>query len=179
MITPEALRLLGAFHWPGNIRQLENAVFRAVVLAEGDIVDIAEFPQITAQIAAPAVNPAQEEAEAIEPIAPYSHEEISPVAPSAGDQASPCDALAGAALDALALLNTDGQVRPLEELEAQVIRYAVRHYRGQMSEVARRLQIGRSTLYRKLEALGLSGGREAANGEDEVVAAARQPVKIA
>jgi DNA-binding NtrC family response regulator len=179
MITPEALRLLSAFHWPGNIRQLENAVFRAVVLAEGDMIDIAEFPQITAQIAAPAVNPVHEEAEAIEPLAQYSHEESSPVAPSAGDQASTSDTLPVAALDALALLNTDGEVRPLEELEAEVIRYAVTHYRGQMSEVARRLQIGRSTLYRKLEALGLNGGREAANGEGEAVAAGRQPVKIA
>ena len=43
----------------------------------------------------------------------------------------------------------------------------------------RRLQIGRSTLYRKLEALGLNEGRGAANGEEEAVATARQPVKIA
>ena len=61
-------------------------------------------------------------------------------------------------------------MRPLEEIEAEVIRYAVAHYRGQMSEVARRLQIGRSTLYRKLEALGLNEGRGAANGEAEAVA---------
>ena len=40
-------------------------------------------------------------------------------------------------------------------LEAELIRYAITHYRGQMSEVARRLQIGRSTLYRKLETLGV------------------------
>jgi DNA-binding NtrC family response regulator len=46
-------------------------------------------------------------------------------------------------------------VRPLEELEAEIIRYAIAHYRGQMSEVARRLRIGRSTLYRKLDGLGL------------------------
>jgi DNA-binding NtrC family response regulator len=38
-----------------------------------------------------------------------------------------------------------------------VIRFAIAHYRGQMSEVARRLQIGRSTLYRKLENIGLTG----------------------
>jgi len=37
-----------------------------------------------------------------------------------------------------------------------VIRFAITHYRGQMSEVARRLGIGRSTLYRKLDSLGLS-----------------------
>ena len=54
LITPEALRLLTAFHWPGNIRQLENAVFRAVVLAEADTIGIAEFPQIAAQISLPA-----------------------------------------------------------------------------------------------------------------------------
>jgi DNA-binding NtrC family response regulator len=53
----------------------------------------------------------------------------------------------------LALLDANGDVRPLEELEAEVIRFAISHYRGQMSEVARRLHIGRSTLYRKIEGL--------------------------
>jgi DNA-binding NtrC family response regulator len=56
---------------------------------------------------------------------------------------------------ALALLDSHGDVRPLEDIEAEAIRFAIAHYRGQMSEVARRLQIGRSTLYRKLEHLGL------------------------
>ena len=42
-------------------------------------------------------------------------------------------------------------MRPLEELETEIIRFAISHYRGQMSEVARRLKIGRSTLYRKLD----------------------------
>ena len=53
----------------------------------------------------------------------------------------------------MALLTADGEVRPIEEIEAEVIRFAITHYRGQMSEVARRLRIGRSTLYRKLETL--------------------------
>jgi DNA-binding NtrC family response regulator len=117
--------------------------------------------------------------EGAEPVAQYLHDEISPVAPFADGQPPAPATLAAAPLDALALLNTDGDVRPLEEIEAEVIRYAVAHYAGQMSEVARRLQIGRSTLYRKLEALGLNEGRGAANGEEEAVATARQPVKIA
>ena len=58
--------------------------------------------------------------------------------------------------DRLALLDDVSQMRPLDELEAEIIRFAIAHYRGQMSEVARRLRIGRSTLYRKLEALQLS-----------------------
>ncbi len=39
----------------------------------------------------------------------------------------------------------------LEAMETEIIRFAISHYRGQMSEVARRLKIGRSTLYRKLD----------------------------
>jgi DNA-binding NtrC family response regulator len=52
---------------------------------------------------------------------------------------------------ALPMLTNAGEVRPLEELESDIIRFAIAHYRGQMSEVARRLKIGRSTLYRKLD----------------------------
>jgi DNA-binding NtrC family response regulator len=48
----------------------------------------------------------------------------------------------------------DHQVRQLAEIEADVIRLAIGHYRGRMSEVARRLGIGRSTLYRKIAELG-------------------------
>src|SRR5205085_11916275 len=47
-VPDEALALLIAHRWPGNVRQLENAVFRAVVLAEGDEIGLAEFPQIAA-----------------------------------------------------------------------------------------------------------------------------------
>ena len=53
------------------------------------------------------------------------------------------------------LYTSDGNLRPLEEIEADIIRLAIGHYRGRMTEVARRLGIGRSTLYRKLSDLGI------------------------
>ena len=53
------------------------------------------------------------------------------------------------------LYASDGNLRPLEDIEADVIRLAIGHYRGRMTEVARRLGIGRSTLYRKLSELGI------------------------
>jgi DNA-binding NtrC family response regulator len=62
------------------------------------------------------------------------------------------------AAQSLRLTDARGDVRPLDELERESIRFAISHYRGQMSEVARRLGIGRSTLYRKLEGLGLDAG---------------------
>ena len=150
-ISGEALALLAAYRWPGNVRQLENAVFRAVVLAEGDEVGAAEFPQIAAQIGAHAqipMAPALPLAAEAEPIVPLMVESA-PVAPA---QVAPAPA---APAGALALLDGHGQVRPLDDVETEVIRFAIAHYRGQMSEVARRLQIGRSTLYRKLDTLGL------------------------
>ena len=123
-VSAEALSLLVSHEWPGNVRQLENAIFRAVVLAEGETLGINEFPQIAAQ---------RDDNTAIVPDAPQLT-----MSPSA-----------------LPLLNLDGDVRPLDDIERETIRFAIAHYRGQMSEVARRLRIGRSTLYRKLESLGL------------------------
>jgi DNA-binding NtrC family response regulator len=55
----------------------------------------------------------------------------------------------------LEIFDSNGHLRPLEAIEADVIRLAIDHYSGRMSEVARRLGIGRSTLYRKLGELGI------------------------
>ena len=169
-IDGDAIALLSGYRWPGNVRQLENAVFRAVVLAESDEVGVADFPQIAAlaqrqpgsspTMVAPAIAPLP--LEALESVAPPLVQDIhSPMGSIAPQQSEP-----GVTLP---LLDGQGEVRPLEELEAEVIRFAIAHYRGQMSEVARRLQIGRSTLYRKLDALGLAQ-RLTENDTDPVVA---------
>ena len=42
--TAEALAMMEAYPWPGNVRQLENSVERAVYLAEGELVTAAELP---------------------------------------------------------------------------------------------------------------------------------------
>ena len=76
------------------------------------------------------------------------------------------DAPGGAGADALTLVDAAGNVRPLDEIEAEVIRFAIARYRGQMSEVARRLKIGRSTLYRKLEEIGIGAEKSASAPEN-------------
>jgi DNA-binding NtrC family response regulator len=176
LITPEALRMLAAFHWPGNIRQLENTLFRAVVLAEGDTIGLTEFPQVSALVTTQGPDHGGTPDHAGEPLVPDFDQPVELPAPFA-DHPGAAAAPSAAPADALALLDASGEVRPLEELEAELIRYAITHYRGQMSEVARRLQIGRSTLYRKLEALGLNTERDEA--DSEAVAIERQPLKIA
>jgi DNA-binding NtrC family response regulator len=137
------MALLSQLDWPGNIRQLENAVYRAVVMSDTDQLGIDDFPQgLQSQGALETRNML------VEPliIGPDSH----PTAPAmiSGNDI-PIAPLPSAGM--LTMLTPSGEVRPLEEMETEIIRFAISHYRGQMSEVARRLKIGRSTLYRKLD----------------------------
>ena len=44
-ITPAALTALTTYHWPGNIRELKNAIERAAVLANGDEIDVEHLPR--------------------------------------------------------------------------------------------------------------------------------------
>jgi DNA-binding NtrC family response regulator len=145
-VSGDALGLLSRWRWPGNVRQLENAVFRAVVLAEGDGIGMNEFPQIAAQVS---------DSPGVVPAAPDLSSDLALLA-DAPAMIVESDHPAGPSWHqgGLSLLDSEGQVRPLEDVEAELIRFAITHYRGQMSEVARRLKIGRSTLYRKLESLG-------------------------
>jgi len=153
------LERLAGYRWPGNVRQLENAVYRAVVLADRDTIGLDEFPQLAANAApraaiqtieidgAPQTAPDHmfETPGAVEHIG--LAERMKRVNPAAMTPAQPM----------LALTDAHNDVRALEDIEREVIRFAIAHYRGQMSEVARRLKIGRSTLYRKLESLQLDG----------------------
>jgi DNA-binding NtrC family response regulator len=138
-ISTEALSLLTRYDWPGNVRQLENALFRALVLADGDDLTVAEFPQIAAQVEGFDVRIPPAPAASEGPPAPIR--EI--VRVEVRDPHS------------MSLVDEGGDLRRLEALEADIIRFALQHYRGHMSEVSRRLGIGRSTLYRKLKDLGL------------------------
>jgi DNA-binding NtrC family response regulator len=55
------------------------------------------------------------------------------------------------------ILDDRGHLRTLEEIERDLIQHAIEVYAGHMSEIARRLGIGRSTLYRKVREQGLEG----------------------
>ena len=50
----------------------------------------------------------------------------------------------------VAFIDREGHLRTLEDIERDLIQFAIENYSGHMSEVARRLGIGRSTLYRKV-----------------------------
>ncbi len=139
----ETLALLCAFDWPGNVRQLENAVYRAIVLADAPFLQPHDFPAISGVAA---------------PFLPLEHGD--------GDRAD-IEGLPGT--DAVSIdlpplpdtpiriLDDRGHLRTLEEIERDLIQHAIEVYAGHMSEIARRLGIGRSTLYRKVREQGLEG----------------------
>ena len=149
-MTPEAADLLERFSWPGNVRQLENTIFRAVVLCDGSLLDVCDFPQIAAALGV--------EAKAHRSIAATDAPGASlytPVLPASSPYL-------------LSAVDAAGHMHKLEEMESEIIRLAISRYDGHMSEVARRLGIGRSTLYRKLKEFGLEAGdAEAPKTSDE------------
>ncbi|HEV2563318.1 MAG TPA: sigma-54 dependent transcriptional regulator [Rhizomicrobium sp.] len=150
-LTPEATDLIERFNWPGNVRQLENTIFRAVVLCDGETLDVCDFPQIAAAMGVESIM-RRPVASAAAPLH-ASHSSSRATTPMADN--SPYTVKA---------VDMAGHMRKLEELESEIIRMAISRYEGHMSEVARRLGIGRSTLYRKLKDLGLE---EHAPGEHE------------
>ncbi|MES2498785.1 MAG: sigma-54 dependent transcriptional regulator [Pseudomonadota bacterium] len=127
-IEASAIRLLEGYDWPGNVRQLHNVLFRAAIFCCGGVLSASDFPHLRNAHGNPQ--------------------------PAANDDA-PVAAITAQPAGSVALFGPDGHVRAIEDIEADLIRMAIGHYRGRMTEVARRLRIGRSTLYRKLGELGI------------------------
>ena len=123
--------MLTAFDWPGNVRQLENAVYRAIVLSDDPHLQPHDFPSISGLSSPP----------------------VAEVTSDTGALTTQADPPTGP----VSVLDEKGHVRPLEEVERDLIQLAIEIYAGHMTEVARRLGIGRSTLYRKVREQGLEG----------------------
>jgi DNA-binding NtrC family response regulator len=131
-INDEALALLMRYGWPGNVRQLAGVLFRAALQRPDGPLGAEDFPHIAIQ-------------------SRFTNRQTDRVPRITA--AGRAQALAGSGN--VTLYSDDGHLRALEDIEADIIRLAIGHYRGRMSEVARRLKIGRSTLYRKLGDLGI------------------------
>ncbi len=162
-VEPAAMDMLLRFGWPGNIRQLENSVFRAVVLADSSHLTVADFPQIAAAMG---VEFARVETRAAE------HASVAGVTMRAAvghDVGAPGPLPARSApsgsirlTNGLELAATDetGHLRKLEAIENDLIRFAIERYDGHMSEVARRLGSGgRRSIARSASWASRSGPR--------------------
>jgi DNA-binding NtrC family response regulator len=137
-ISHEAIACLSRYEWPGNVRQLENAIFRAVVLADGAELTMAEFPQLAAQT---------DGFDVVIPPLPAIRAAQAPTIQVETERTEP---------GTINLVDERGDLRTLTQLEEDAIRFALSFCRGQISDMARKLGIGRSTLYRRMKDLGLA-----------------------
>ncbi len=135
--SAEAMEMLSTHPWPGNVRQLENAVFRAVVLSDGDYLTPQDFPHISGLT--PSLGERAPDAAPAPARTPPHEEAFADVVREATRPGGPVD-----------IMDAGGHLRPLEAIERDLIQYAIETYSGRMAEVARRLGVGRSTLYRKV-----------------------------
>ncbi len=111
--SKKALKLIYEYHWPGNVREMENTIERCVILAEKEFVDIEDFP---------------------------------PHIKSTGHFYVP---------ESTGSLFEDDNVVPFEKLKEEAIRHALKISGGNIVEAARKLQLGRATIYRLMEKYGI------------------------
>jgi DNA-binding NtrC family response regulator len=117
------------------VRQLENSIYRALVLADSPLLQPHDFPAISG-VAMPLTSGGA-----------ISHDRAEAPASDTGGEAHPDSPVR--------IIDARGHLRTLEEIERDLIQHAIEVYSGHMSEIARRLGIGRSTLYRKVREQGL------------------------
>jgi len=103
--TPDAADLLRRFDWPGNVRQLQNEVQRAVLMAEDKVIDVPDLAITVSQAT-------EQQAEA-------------------------------------------GNLTLMEAMERNTIVQMLKETRGNKLETAKRLGIGRQTLYNKIKAYAI------------------------
>ena len=119
-ISKEALRALVNYEWTGNVRELENAIERAVIIASGRQIELDDLPEAISQRAFESFAQARQER-----------------AKAASEGRS-----------------TNLEVEfpaTMEEIEKNAIELALDYTSGDKSRASRLLNIGRKTLYRKLE----------------------------
>ncbi len=124
-IAPEALRHLTQYPWPGNIRQLENAIYQAMIISEPPVIDVPSLPE---DILDQAESPQNAEA-----ISQFSEKELKP------EQATPSTS------------NPDGEILPYEEVIKNTLANALEKTHGNIPKAAKELQLSRSTFYRMVK----------------------------
>jgi two-component system, NtrC family, response regulator AtoC len=111
--SKKALKLMFEYHWPGNVREMENTIERCIILAEKEYIEIEDFPphiKATGHFYVPE---------------------------NSGN------------------LFEDDNVIPFEKLKEEAIRHALKVAGGNIVEAARKLQLGRATIYRLMEKYGI------------------------
>ena len=130
-LSDEAMAVLLRYPWPGNIRELENILERAVILSQSARLEVADLPEDLCATA--------------------SHEPEAVVAPAARAAARPTNGGAPSHESE----DAKGLKESLRTPERELILRVLNEERWNRSAAAKRLGIHRSTLYQKMRILGI------------------------
>lgn len=135
-VSDAAIGLLLSYDWPGNIRQLENAIYRAVVLAESDLLRVEDFMQISA-----------------------GQQSRSQAALASALQSAQAEAVSVQEAYQISLLDELGHFKSMQAIENEVLKKALGYYRWHITRIAEALGMTRATIYKKMKQAGLEDPR--------------------
>ncbi len=136
-IVNDALYLLYTYDWEDNIRQLKNTIFRAVVLCDGEYLQPEHFPQL--------LNKENNNLTKAKSVIKKSSDINS---------------------ELVDIFDDEGKCKTIDAIEEEIIRRLVDIHNGNLSEVAKQLNIGRSTIYRKLKILNENNNESIVENEE-------------
>ncbi|MFZ6727465.1 nitrogen regulation protein NR(I) [Undibacterium sp. MH2W] len=163
-LSDASMHYLSGMDFPGNVRQLENLCNWITVMAPGQTVEIADLPQdmLPSTVASAASEVRRSDA----PKLAVSEASSTAAHDQTGNEIPPLSSANWIALleaEASAMLN-DGQTDVIVKLgksfESIVIRAALKHTHGRKNDAAIRLGIGRNTITRKIQELGIDGAKD-------------------
>jgi DNA-binding NtrC family response regulator len=165
-LSPQALEVLMKYQWPGNIRELRNAIERAVVYEDSPVIQAESLPpEILRATLGPQAVPPPRLTETYTPEA-FKAMLAQLNAAGAGHQAAPAAGLPYVPPGKEVQLPTgrfvvprppgDDEVLTLDEEEKRIILRTLSLTGGNISDAARRLGVHRSTLHRKMARYGLA-----------------------
>lgn len=141
-IEQAAQYALTKYHYPGNIRELENIVEHAIVLSEGGIIRLEDLPENV-----------QEEAREKMPAIPHIKDGNEKTLALPAGESAPAIHIQGGDTQGSHDTDASEEILSLEEVERRHILHALSVCKNNKTEVCRRLGISRATLWRKLKEL--------------------------
>ena len=164
-LSDQAMHFLASLDLPGNVRQLENLCNWITVMAPGQTVEIKDLPvELTAGMVAPSNSTSsshQPIASLAEPIvSETNHVAASPLMVTQDDRSNWIMLLETEAARMLSAGKPEVMDALGRQFESALIKTALRHTHGRKNDAAIRLGIGRNTITRKIQELGIEGGKD-------------------
>ena len=153
VLSDNVLRLFTEYPWPGNVRQLENAIDCACTMSTGPCLQISDLP-----------SPLMEFELQTRQDLLQQRQQISAEAAAHSQQGQLVAGMNDTSLTQIETGPNGGAlVVSIAELEKQAILNTIRQLNGDKLMAAKLLQIGKTTLYRKLKEYGIAEGAEEMN----------------